>query len=134
MYKYLAVIWILLYVPSSAFSTDSLFIVNVSDLYVRERPSSQSEILGTVKQGDSLYKVSQIRNWVLVKKDSRTLGYVGKRFLQKIEAPIYSKKPKSTQIILDWSSTYIFSISIEYYFLFFLGLIGILLTFHYGRI
>lgn len=77
------------------------YIVTTRSLYIRTAPSTVSEIIGTLRQGDTLVAVVSDKYWIMVRNGYAT-GYVSTDYLKKIEYPTTPKILKLVERLANW--------------------------------
>ncbi|MFJ8356336.1 SH3 domain-containing protein, partial [Bacillus paramycoides] len=70
------------FVSTHAFAeSDNLATVNATNLNIREQPTTQGKVVGTVKQGTTVQVLSQEKEWAKISHDGKE-GYVSLQFLK----------------------------------------------------
>ncbi|MDD1371082.1 SH3 domain-containing protein, partial [Bacillus sp. MHSD17] len=69
------------FISTHAFAeSDNLATVNATNLNIREQPTTQGKVIGTVKQGTSVQVLSQEKEWAKISHNGKE-GYVALQFL-----------------------------------------------------
>ncbi|RFT61391.1 mannosyl-glycoprotein endo-beta-N-acetylglucosamidase, partial [Bacillus clarus] len=70
------------FVSTHAFAeSDNLATVNATNLNIREQPTTQGKVVGTVKQGTTVKVLGQEKEWAKISHDGKE-GYVSLQFLK----------------------------------------------------
>ena len=67
-------------------STDNKFTVEPTALNVRDKPSANSNIIGKVFKGDTIYGIKENDSWTTIKFDGKT-GYVSSKYINEVTEP-----------------------------------------------
>lgn len=92
------------------------YVVTTRSLYVRTAPSTVSEIIGTLRQGDTVVAVVSDKYWIMVRNGYAT-GYVSTDYLSKIEYPSTPKFLKLIERLANWQNWYFWVIAIALLFI-----------------
>lgn len=77
------------------------YIVTSHTLYIRSAPSTVSEIIGTLGQGDTVVAVASDRYWIMVRNGYET-GYISTDYLKKIDYPVTPKILQTSEKLANW--------------------------------
>ena len=92
------------------------YVVTTRSLYIRTAPSTVSEIIGTLRQGDTVVAVVSDKYWIMVRNGYAT-GYVSTDYLKKIEYPSTPRLLKLVERLANWKKWEFWIIAIALMFI-----------------